>query len=1142
MLTSKNFEFLRTHHSELAIHAAFAEQYAHSDPASGLVKLRTFAEIVVDEVYHHYRLPRPYKTNLNDLLREAAFESAVPRVVRDKLHLLRKHGNEAAHGGKGSTQIVLRLLQEAFDLGRYLYTAIYGKAVASVPAYKAPTAPGVDQGETSKKQLQREKKALLEQLEAEKARMQEALDQAEKERKERAKIAQHLERTAAELEELRATQQETANALGFSEAETRQRFIDTDLLEAGWPVDDRQQVGCEVPVKHQPTKTGKGSADYVLWGDNGKPLAVIEAKKTSRNADEGRTQALHYADGLEREWGQRPVIFYTNGYDTWLWDDAQKQPPRRIFGYYSKDSLEKLHFQRQFRQPAATADLTPTQDIAGYDYQIEAIKRVAERFDDKHRKALLVMATGTGKTRVAVALTDLLLRSNNIKNALFICDRRELSKQAQRAFREHLPGSNPRILTRQNVGEVGPQVFVATYQTMMDHMKKFDVGFFDLIIADESHRSVYNYYGNLFRYFDALQLGLTATPVDFIDRNTFELFGCEEGDATSAYRLEDAIADRKLVPPRVKEFQTAFQRKGIKYSELSKEQRIQLEQQLAQADTVEYESSELDRRVLNKDTNRQVLRNLMENGICVKDGTQLGKTIIFARNHDHAVQLKKLFDELYPAYGGGFCEVIDYRNDRRDQLIDDFKGEGERRDLTIAISVDMLDTGVDVPEVVNLVFAKPVKSYVKFWQMIGRGTRLCRDLFGPGDDKREFLVFDHWKNFEYFDERYEPPQPAPQRSLQQRVFEARLQLAEAYNHALAQADFERTVDLILADLRSLALSDSIEVREHRRLLDQLSEREVLLAWAAPTQERLGQEIAPLMRWAVVNDPPAWRFDQLVTELQHAQVQQSSAFPDLKAELCNRVEQLRMNLTQVKAKASTITQVRDPAFWEGVSSTDLERVREELRGVMQYQAPKTTRYPDPVELDIKEDLALVRDGDYSVKNYGLDLVAYRHRVTEALERLVPNSPTLQKIQRAEPVDEADIDELCKIVLSQNPHLDLKFLHRLYPETSGQLAAAIRRILGVDRDAVEQAFAEFLKQHPGLNATQVNFVRLLKRYILDNGGIEREKPYEAPFDNFHSDGLDGVFPEDTDSSAVMTLLERFFVERSSQPPPNPSSRVA
>ena len=775
-MQSLNFEFLRKQPAwlPLADLGGFAEGYARTDPVTAVVKLRSFGELLVQSIYTKLRLPKPPRANFHELLTNHAFEDATPRVVLAKLHALRKEGNRAAHGEDVDVATSLWLLKEAFDLACWLHLTHAGGSRADCPSY---TPPPEIEGEENPGVLQREKKAVAERLAAQEARMQQLLADLEAARA----AAQAAEGDAAKL---RATQEhahalgtQAADTLHFSEEATRRRLVDVMLTEARWQVGDggasTDEVGQEVEVGHQPTESGKGRADYVLYDDDGTPLGVVETKKTAIKVEDGRTQATSYADGLEKQYDVRPFIFCTNGYDIEMWNDEDNEPPRRLYAFPSRDSLQYRRFQRRERHPRAT--VAPGPGIIDRIYQYEAIKRVVEKFAEKKRRSLVVMATGTGKTRVAVALCDALIRAKWVRRILFLCDRRELRKQANNAFKEYLPGEPRTFITADTAKDRGKRIYLATYPAMMRCFQTFDVGFFDLIIADESHRSIYNRYRDLFEYFDALQVGLTATPVQFVSRDTFRMFGCETGDPTFSYGYAEAInhVPPYLVPFEVETHTTPFLREGIRYSQMNRDQQIQLEADDPEPTLVEYDREAVDRRVFNKDTNRLILRNLMERGIRDATGSRVGKSIIFARDHNHAVLLQTLFDEMYPQYGGNFCRVIDNYDPRAEELIDDFKGQGTNPNLTLAISVDMLDTGIDVPEVVNLVFAKPVYSYVKFWQMIGRGTRLCRGLFGPGKDKTHFLIFDHWGNFEWFGENAPQPEPPAGKSLMQLVFESR---------------------------------------------------------------------------------------------------------------------------------------------------------------------------------------------------------------------------------------------------------------------------------------------------------------------------------------------------------------------------------
>ena len=899
MESSINFEVLREQWPELASYGGFAEQYVHPDPSSALIKLRSFTEHLVDWLYRFQNIPYPFQPNLFDLLSSDVFRATVPSVVLNKLHSLRVNGNKAAHGQKADTATALVLLREAYDLGRWLFVTYGGGQAESCPDFKEPPA------EDTEAILRKEKRVALEKLAQQELQMQALLKELETSR---AGIFA-AKRSAQELDLFIKAGQSNADALKFDEATTRKRLIDAMLVDAHWNVgfggSSTEEVGQEIEVPHQPTPTGIGYSDYVLWDDNGKPLAVVEAKKTAVDAELGRTQARLYADGLEKMHGQRPVIFYTNGYDIFIWDDAQGYPPRRLFGFYSKDSLQYLvTFQRNHKKPLN--DIQPKKEITDRLYQIEALKLVCERFTGQRRKALLVQATGTGKTRVAISLSDMLLRAGWAKRVLFLCDRLELRKQAKNTFTDFI--NEPiTLVTAGTAKDRGKRIYLATYPAMMKIFQTFDVGFFDLMIADESHRSIYNRYRDLFKYFDCLQVGLTATPVEKIHRNTYRIFDCEERIPTAYYPLNRAIEEEFLTPYEVITYTTEFLRRGIKYEQLTEEQRQQLEDDDEHPELFDYDPNELDKNIYNKDTNRIILRNLMENGIRNATGQTPGKTIVFARNHNHAMLLSKLFDEMYPQYGGSFCQVIDNYDPRAEQLIDDFKDPNNP--LTIAISVDMLDTGIDVPEIVNLVFAKPVFSWVKFWQMIGRGTRLCRNLFGEGIDKKKFRIFDHWGNFERFEIEQPEADPAPSKPLMQLVFEARLDLAETSLSKARPEVFNMVVELIRQDLNSLP-EETIAVREKWREKRSLSRSEMLNQYAPATVTALRNDMAPLMQWVNIRDhADAYRFDLLITQAQTEILRESGRFNDFKDKVQDQVGQLLMHLNPVRAKAETIKKVK-----------------------------------------------------------------------------------------------------------------------------------------------------------------------------------------------------------------------------------------
>ncbi|WP_259781415.1 DEAD/DEAH box helicase family protein [Aestuariispira ectoiniformans] len=1095
-----NFEFLGKDRPVLAELGSLAERYAHPDPVSSLVKLRTYGEKITAQIYWQLRLTKPEDQAFYRLLVESSFTDAVPTVICDKLHAIRKEGNKAAHGQSMDSKRALWIIEEAFEVGAWFAVRCLGFQPSDIPKFKPVQEEASD----------------LAKLKADK----EALE---------AKVAE-LEKRKQDYQaepvtpEKKAKGQQVADALQFDEATTRQRLIDVALADAGWDIRNPQEVTVEEEVDGQPTPTGKGYADYVLWDDNGRPLAVVEAKRASQSEERGQKQAELYADALERLHGQRPVIFYTNGYNIWIWDDLQKYPPRRLFGFYSKASLQHLvNFQRSYKEDLK--GLKVNAEIAGRMYQIETIKRVTDEFTKRHCKALIVQATGTGKTRVAIALTDLLIRAKWVKRVLFLCDRRELRKQAKNAFNDHM--NEPlTIVSKRSIGDTKHRIFLATYPSMQQIFQSFDVGFFDLIIADESHRSIYNVYGDMFRYFDCLQVGLTATPVEFISRNTYQLFGRTNQDPTAFYPLEQAIKEKHLVPFEVFSHTTNFLREGIKYDQLTEDQKRQVEEEGLDPEGLNHEAGSVDKQIFNKDTNRLILRNLMENGIHNADGQEPGKTIIFARNHKHAVLLHKLFDEMYPQYGGKFCKVIDNHDPRAEALIDDFKGEGTNNDLTIAISVDMLDTGIDVPEVVNLVFAKPVRSRVKFWQMIGRGTRLCEDLFGPGQNKKIFRIFDHWGNFEHFGEDKPEAEPSQSKPLMQRLFEARLMLAEKSLNAAHVDDFKTIADLIETDVKSLP-DDSISVKDRWRELLTVKAEGVIEHFAPETRQTLRNVIAPLMQWVNIRGyREAYEFDLLVAQTQLAALEKANDFENSKGEILNQINSLRMNLNPVREKAATIKRVKSPEFWQDVSLDDLEDIRSDLRSIMKYrESGGFGAGDDTVVYDIKEDVSGVQVRETSSNFLSIDLAAYRQRVEAALTELFDTDPTLQKIRTCEPVSEADLQRLVSLVLTQHPDLDLNLLREFYPKTANSLDLIIRSIVGMDEEAVQERFQVFAQHHPDLSAKQLRFLRLLQNHIAKNGSIQKDRLVDAPFTSVDADGVYGVFHDPSQIDELLGIIDSF-----------------
>jgi type I restriction enzyme, R subunit len=1113
-MKSTNFEFLRSENETLANLGGLAEAVMFIDPGSALTRLRSFAEELTKVIYQEEQLPRLPQSGFYELIKNPVFESCVNKSLIHQINFLRIQGNDTAHGAEGKVRDAQIALGTAFQLASYMGVKYYKKSQSNIPSFQDITNPSL----SAKEKAEYESK-LAEQQET-LQHVMDALDQ------ERCKNAEMLTIPSEEVKASTKKQSEqVADSLQWNEAKTRALLIDVMLSHAGWDATNATQVSIEFEVAFPENPSGKGYVDYVLWGDNGQPLAVVEAKKSGNvNLQAGREQARLYANALENMGYQRPVIFYTNGYETFIWDDHQYNTYRLVYGFYSKESLDYLIYQRQYRV-AELENYNPDLKIADRPYQIEAIKTVAAHFQNQRRKALVIQATGTGKTRVAIALAELLLRTGWARRVLFLCDRKELRTQADDAFNLNLPSEPRCIIGETNQVDQNARIYIATYPGMMNRFTQLDVGFFDLIIADESHRSIYNKYGDLFAYFDALQIGLTATPVKFISRNTFDIFDCETTDPTFEFGLAAAVNNEPpyLVPHRVKDLTTEFLRDGIHYNDLSADQKRQLEDDLGEeeAKRTTIEGHNIGRTILSEDTDRIILENLINNGIKDETGSLIGKTIIFAQRQKHAEHLEALFCKLYPQYGTRVCKVIHNAIPHVESLIKEFKKPDN--DFRIAISVDMLDTGIDVPEVVNLVFAKQVKSWVKFWQMIGRGTRLRSNLFGESKHKTEFLIFDHYGNFDFFEEEYQEPEDIGSKSLLQTTFEARITLAQTALKSNHKAAFDLAISLIKADINDLP-EESIAVKRELRNVHMLQQTDQLTKFDAKTQHLLANTIAPLMASRVLNDKHATSFDKLIAVIETCLVEKASCFESGRDQLISQLNRLAVNIQAVRQKDSVIAKVRSADFWQTATIESLEIARAELRGIMKYRqsgggyaiTSSTTTQDGKVQQQEREYKVLGSD----------EVLMYRRRVKEILDNMVQANPTLQKIKQGQAIEEQELSSLTSTILTSHPGVSLDVLNDFYGRTATQLDITVRELIGLNPQAVEEHFKGFLHAHPALTAKQVKFMNLLKNYIAQHGNIKIETLYEAPFSSISHEGIDGVF-NPTDVDDLFVVLEPFVV---------------
>jgi len=776
------FEFIKAEWLSIYVQAVKAENYARSDPRAACVMARLALEMMVTWVYDNDgKVRRPYDTNLSALIGEPSFKRLAGHVAQ-KAYLIKNNGNKAAHG---TGRIVeAKAIASVRELHHFAYWFVRNYSRSGPPA----NVQFSEQNLPRLTSVTPQKLAVLQQAagkweESYKARLKAEEKAIQSEADAKAKD-EEIAKLHAQIAAIKAANTKTPDTHDFNEAQTRTDLIDLMLEEAGWNLTDARDR--EYEVAGMPSDSGVGFVDYVLWGQDGKPLALVEAKRTKTNPQTGKRQAELYADCLETEFGRRPLIFYTNGFEHWFWDDTN-YPARKVSGFLKHDELQTIIQRRQTQKRLETIAVNPS--ISDRYYAERAIRRVCESFEaDKQRKALLVMATGSGKTRMAIALSDVLMRGGWVKRVLFLADRRPLVKQATDAFKEHLPGASPVNLLK-NPDGVG-RVYLSTYQTIMGLIddaktddgkaKMFGAGHFDLIVVDEAHRSLYKKFGTIFEYFDSLLLGLTATPKEEIDKDTYRVFELEKGVPTDAYDLKTAVKDDHLVPPKPISAPLGFPTHGVRYDDLSDEEKEEWDTKEWGDDSPppdEISASDVNKWLFNIDTVDKALKNLMTNGIRVNNGEDIGKTIIFAKNSAHANFIKERYDVHY-AHKNKEAEVIEHKVKYAQSLIDNLKAP--TKNPRIAISVDMLDTGIDAPDVVNLVFFKAVRSKTKFWQMIGRGTRKRPDLFGPGKDKKHFIVFDHCQNFEFFNENPDVIDSTPTSSLSQSLFLARLDVVGHY--------------------------------------------------------------------------------------------------------------------------------------------------------------------------------------------------------------------------------------------------------------------------------------------------------------------------------------------------------------------------
>lgn len=1055
MIFMTNFDFLKKEpqFDSFANVAISAEKILHIDMEASVINCRRAMEFAIKWMYSvDGSLVMPYQDTLVSLMSTEEFRDIVDPDLWRRLDFIRRVGNNAAHNGKKITldqaKLCLENLYIFLDFVAYCYAKDYTEGEFHPELLEEQKQPVLEEvppiSEIDLKALIAENQALKEQLTAR-----------------------------------REEQQQTyvPKPLDLSEYKTRKIYIDTMLIDAGW-TEGKNWIN-EVELPGMPNKSEVGYADYVLYDDAHRPLAVIEAKRTCVDVAKGRQQAKLYADILEKQYGRRPVVFLTNGFDTRI-DDGQ-YPERKVSMIYSKRDLEKWFNLQSMK--TSLKNITVDKNIAGRYYQEGAVKAVCDSFGNKNRrKALLVMATGSGKTRTVISLCDVLLQHSWVKNILFLADRNSLVTQAKRSFVNLLPDLSVTNLCEEKDNYQAHCVF-STYQTMMNCIdsvkdeegKLFTCGHFDLVICDEVHRSIYNKYKDIFTYFDAPLVGLTATPKDEIDKNTYNIFELENGVPTYGYELAQAVKDGYLVDFLSVESSLKFIEEGIVYDELSEEDKEAYEA------TFEDENGELPEKIsssalnswlFNEDTIKKVLHILMTKGIRINYGETLGKTIIFAKNHDHAEKILEIFGKEYPNLPG-YAKVIDNYMTYAQSAIDEFSEPNKLPQ--IAISVDMLDTGIDVPEVLNLVFFKKVMSKAKFWQMIGRGTRLCPGLL-DGEDKQKFYIFDFCGNFEFF-RMNKGKATANMMALQGAIFNLEFQITYklqdmeyqterliAYRNALIQHMSEKVQELN---------RENFAVRQHLKYVDLYSDQSNYQILSYEDTLLVREELAPLIL-PDGDEASAVRFDALMYGIELAYLI-GKKYGKARSDLLKKVSAISTvaNIPEIMVQAELINQILHTDYLDRAGINEFEHIRESLRDLMKYLTKKKVRY----DTNFEDDILSIEWKESELEND--DLKNYKAKA-EYYVRQHQDDLVITKLKKNKPMTQDDIKTLEKILWS-----DLGTKDEYEAEYGDKpLGEFVREIVGLDMNAAKEAFSEYLNE-ANLDSRQIYFVNQIVEYIVHNG---------------------------------------------------------
>ena len=1077
-----NFDFLKPFPdlAKLRDYCSEAEEFALSKPNISATSARKAMEFMVKLIYASV-VERDSGLTVFEMATDPRFTGYIndPTLI-NSIHYIRKMGNIAVHEGEIKREESLRILEELqFLVGEF---CILLGLISDYPEFKEPgAAPAQPAAPVSAPVKPAEQKPA------------ETVN----------KVTVAPELVAKFGPRMRAARFNVQ--FKRDEEENKKLYMYACLREAGWPVvsqPDQALPGC---AGINMLLDDGDSVDYILYGRDNRPLAVIEYTATKANLIEGRTKGIEKANKLAAKYGYKPIVYYTNGYYIYIIDQLGYKP-RRVFQFHSIEELELLKLRQSIRQDISAPVIDD--NITNRDYQKDAIRAACKAFTEKRRHTLLVMATGTGKTRVSISLVDVLTKANWAKNILFLADRTSLVRQAHKNFNKLLPSVTTSIYAGGGfTRDPNARIIFSTYQTMInlinDDTREFGIGRFDLIIIYEAHRSIFKKYSALFHYFDALMIGLTATPRAEDNKSTYQMFDLPNGKPDFAYELEQAIKDGYLVGFSVLDKTTDSLRRGVYYDDLTDEQKEQFEDAFATGDdpdaydidltgTVIDAKTAKGARYINLGTIRAMLGDLMKNGLKINGEDKLGKTIIFAKSHMEAEKIVEVFQNLYPYLGLDFCKLIDSQIAESLSLIDSF---GERDQLPqVAVSVDMMDTGIDVPDVLNLVFFKDVKSKIKFLQMIGRGTRLSPDVYGPGLDKKGFLIFDYFDNFNYFrtgntwsgvtpGENGKSYVITPQSIL---INERKLGILRTLIEKDPRTKFE---EQYMAELRQDFISavralvnDDIEVQYNMPYVSKYRTAEMWNGFTDGKIKEIEEHILPLL--PPDPDPAKVKtFDLMVYVIEDEVPKRAADGKDIRkikhgfGNVGKKIDAMLEELTKLKTipavvkKEQLINQMRDAELlFEDFSLEKCERVRKELRDLMQY-IPDNERY----YIFDTNDFIIDTDG-------GGEIVREKSYAEKVQEYILAGGPIFAKIRNLDELDQSEKDEL-----------DDAFKSKLGSPAdfaawagSKPLLPLLRVQVGIADEAIQTKFGTFLNSAT-LNDQQLAYMNQIVSYARENGDI-------------------------------------------------------